>query len=457
MPQQDTFPSKIFDIIQEIANLSVGGNYLFRGEPKHHCKISSTLYRECERVVKEMGLESELSDFDLEAIEREILNQVNEFVSHSERMSDLSVFTQLQHYDSQTNLIDFTTDFHIALFFACDSQFGENGRVILQKRNFVLTEQPSGVGHRILAQKSVFVRPKRGYIDRNESNYKVVDIPACLKEDILEYLRDTHGITTETIYNDIHGYIRNKGIHKSAYGEFYIAFIYQDKAEKTKDEKEKHGLWDKAIEHYGKAIGYNPNMYRAYTNRMALHSKKRENDRAMRDRLKELEINPDRAPGPYTDRDHKAEWMLIQEQHFTPWLAQEENLTLLGKALGIELELEAQEVEIGGFRADLLCKNTADDSWVIIENQLDPTNHNHMGQLLTYAARLDASTVIWIAKTFRHEHREMLDWQNRITDERYRFFGVEMKVWQVEDSPRAIQFDVVSSPNDWVRGVSPDP
>ena len=453
MPQQDTFPSKIFDIIQEIANLSVGGNYLFRGEPKHHCKISSTLYRECERVVKEVGLESELSDFDLEAIEREILNQVNEFVSHSERMSDLSVFTQLQHYDSQTNLIDFTTDFHIALFFACDSQFGENGRVILQKRNLVLTEKPSGVGHRILAQKSVFVRPKRGYIDRNESNYKVVDIPACLKEDILEYLRDTHGITTETIYNDIHGYIRNKGIHKSAYGEFYIAFIYQDKAEKTKDEKEKHRLWDKAIEHYGKAIGYNPNMYRAYTNRRTLHSKKRENDRAMRDRLKELEINPDRAPGPYTDRDHKAEWMLIQEQGF---LAQEENLTLLGKALGIELELEAQEVEIGGFRADLLCKNTADDSWVIIENQLDPTNHNHMGQLLTYAARLDASTVIWIAKTFRHEHREMLDWQNRITDERYRFFGVEMKVWQVEDSPCAIQFDVVSSPNDWVRGVSQD-
>ena len=145
-----------------------------------------------------------------------------------------------------------------------------------------------------------------------------------------------------------------------------------------------------------------------------------------------------------------------EPQHFTPWLAKEENLTLLGKALGIELELEAEEVNVGGFRADILCKNTVDDSWVLIENQLDTADHRHFGQILTYAAGLDASTVIWIAKKFRNEHCAMLDWQNRITDERYRFFGVEMKVWQIEDSPRAIQFDVVSSPNDWGRGVSQD-
>ena len=145
-----------------------------------------------------------------------------------------------------------------------------------------------------------------------------------------------------------------------------------------------------------------------------------------------------------------------EPHHFTPWLAQEENLTLLGKTLGMELELEAQEMNVGDFRADLLCKNTEDDSWVLIENQLEQTDHKHVGQLLTYAAGLDASTVIWIAKTFRSEHCAMLDWQNRITDERYRFFGVEMKVWQIEDSARAVQFDVVSSPNNWTRGVSRD-
>ena len=454
MYRQDPFPGKIFDIIQEIANLSVGGNYLFRGEPEYHSKVSSTLYRECARIVKEAGLKDELSDFNIKAIEKEILEQVKAFIPPSEQALDLSIFTQLQHYSSQTNLIDFTTDFNIALFFACDGQPNEKGRVIVQKTDLVKTVQPLWAGNRVLAQKSVFVRPERGYIDLNEANYKVVNIPACLKEDILRYLRNTHGITTETIYNDLHGYIRNREIHKSAYSEFYIAFAYQNKAEKIENPEEKHELWDKAIEHYDSAVGYNPNFELAYTNLITLHSKKRENDRAMRDRLKELEINPGRAPGPYTDRDHKAEWMLI-EADFIPWLAQEENLTLLGKALGIELELEAQEVNIGGFRADILCKNTVDDSWVLIENQLETTDHK-VGQLLTYAVELDASTVIWIAKTFRHEHREMLDRQNRITDERYRFFGVEMKVGQIEDSPRAIQFDVVSSPNDWVRGVSQD-
>lgn len=135
-----------------------------------------------------------------------------------------------------------------------------------------------------------------------------------------------------------------------------------------------------------------------------------------------------------------------EHEHFTPWLAQDENLTLLGKTLNMELELEAQEVNVDGFRADLLCKNTDDDSWVLIENQLGTTDHKHFGQLLTYAAGLDALTVIWIAKTFQRAHCEMLDWQNRITDERYRFFGIEMKVWQIEDSARATQFVVVASP-----------
>ena len=145
-----------------------------------------------------------------------------------------------------------------------------------------------------------------------------------------------------------------------------------------------------------------------------------------------------------------------EPQHFTPWLAQEENLTLLGETLGIDLELEAQEINIGSFRADLLCKNTVDGSWVLIENQLAPTDHTHVGQLLTYAAGLNASTVIWIAQTFRSEHYAMLDWLNRITDERYRFFGIEVKVWRIEDSARAVQFEVISSPNDWSRGVNRD-
>ena len=314
MHQQGPFPREIFDIIEKIANLSVEGNYLFRGEPKHHCKISSTLYRDCERIVKEAGLESELPDFNIEAIKEEILKQVKVFIPRGEHELDLSIFTQLQHYGSETNLIDFTTDFHIALFFACDGQPAENGRVILQKRNSVPIEQPSGVGHRVLAQKSVFVRPKRGYIDPDEANYEVVNIPACLKEDILRYLRNTHGITTETIYNDIHGYIRNKDIHESAYREMYIAFAYQGKAEKIEALVEKHELWDKAIEHYSKAIDYNPNFHPAYSNRSTLYWKKGEYDNATQDRLKAWEISPNIALAPDTYRDSQGAWAGMEVQ-----------------------------------------------------------------------------------------------------------------------------------------------
>ena len=316
MHQQDTFPSKIFDIIQEIANHSVDGNYLFRGEPEHHRKISSTLYRECERIVKEADLEGELSDFNIENIESGISNQVKAFMTTGERVSDLSILTQLQHYESQTNLIDFTTDFNIALFFACDGQPGENGRVIVQKRNLVLIEQPSGIEHRILAQKSVFVRPKRGYIDPNEAHYKVVCIPANLKKDIIKYLRNTNGITTEKIYNDIHGYIRTKDIHEFAYREFYIALAYQNKAENMENPVEKHELWDKAIERYGKAIDYNPNFHPAYANRSTLYWNKGEYIKARQDRLRAWEIYPDIALDPDTYRDSKGEWTEIQDtQH----------------------------------------------------------------------------------------------------------------------------------------------
>ena len=141
---------------------------------------------------------------------------------------------------------------------------------------------------------------------------------------------------------------------------------------------------------------------------------------------------------------------------FTPWLAEEENLNLLAETLGLELELEAQERDVGDFRADILCLNTEDNSRVLIENQLERTDHSHLGQILTYAAGLDIRTVIWIAKEFREEHRAALDRLNEITDEHFQYFGIEIKVWQIGDSARAPQFDIVSTPNDWSRTISRD-
>ncbi len=138
---------------------------------------------------------------------------------------------------------------------------------------------------------------------------------------------------------------------------------------------------------------------------------------------------------------------------FTPWLALPENLTLLADTLGIELALEAQEQRVGLFRADILCKDTATDSWVLIENQIEPTDHCHLGQLLTYAAGLQAVTIVWVAKTIREEHRAALDWLNEITDEKFNFFGLEIELWQIGDSPIAPKFNVVCKPNEWSKNV----
>jgi hypothetical protein len=90
---------------------------------------------------------------------------------------------------------------------------------------------------------------------------------------------------------------------------------------------------------------------------------------------------------------------------FTPWLAEEDNITLLGDTIGVELEVEAQEQPVGPFSADILCKDTVNSRWVLIENQLERTDHTHLGQLMTYAAGLDAVTIVWIAKKFTEEHR----------------------------------------------------
>ena len=139
---------------------------------------------------------------------------------------------------------------------------------------------------------------------------------------------------------------------------------------------------------------------------------------------------------------------------FTPWLAQPENLVILGETLGIDLEVEALEKAVGPFRADILCKDIGTDSWVLVENQLERTDHNHLGQLLTYASGLKAVTIVWIAERFSEEHRATLDWLNNITDESFRFFGLEVELWQIGDSPAAPKFNIVSKPNDWSRLVA---
>ena len=120
------------------------------------------------------------------------------------------------------------------------------------------------------------------------------------------------------------------------------------------------------------------------------------------------------------------------------------------------LELEGQELNVGDFRADILCRNTKDGSRVLIENQLERSDHKHFGQIMTYASNPDIQTVIWIAKEFRAEHLAALNHLNGITNEKFRYFGIEIRVWQIGDSTPAPQFEIVSKPKDWNPTISRD-
>ena len=134
---------------------------------------------------------------------------------------------------------------------------------------------------------------------------------------------------------------------------------------------------------------------------------------------------------------------------FTPWLA--EHISELGEALGMELELQSQEARVGTFSLDLLARVSGTDRMVIIENQLEPTNHDHLGKLLTYAGGYDANVIIWVAKDFRDEHRQALDWLNQRTEEDTEFFGVVVEVWKIDSSRPAPHFNLVATPNEWQR------
>jgi hypothetical protein len=145
-----------------------------------------------------------------------------------------------------------------------------------------------------------------------------------------------------------------------------------------------------------------------------------------------------------------------EDGNFTPWLAQDDTMKLLGEALNLELEVEAVEHWVGPFRADILARVADDasevDHRVIIENQFGRTNHGHLGQILTYLAGIEhAKTVVWIAEIIQADHRAAVDWLNANTTEDFSFFAIEIELWRIGDSPPAPRFNIIASPNDWTK------
>jgi len=225
-------PNRIDEILQKVEEKAGTGEYLYRGEPERHeeepyfGKVSSNFYRE---FLKDNDFDVEEEHFDIEEFQIAMLDIVKKF--SRKPTSELERLSEIQHYGGKTNLIDFATDYRIALFMACDGSPDEDGRIILQKKELVepYIEEPYEPINRVIAQKSIFVRHPDGFIQPNEDD--VINIPANLKQAILVRLKKAHGISVETIYNDIHGFIRDQRNHMKVYKAIYEGLAQKQKGD----------------------------------------------------------------------------------------------------------------------------------------------------------------------------------------------------------------------------------
>jgi hypothetical protein len=138
---------------------------------------------------------------------------------------------------------------------------------------------------------------------------------------------------------------------------------------------------------------------------------------------------------------------------FTPWLAEKDNIAILADAVGLEITIDETESSVGDFNVDIYATETGTDRKIIIENQLEDTNHDHLGKLITYASGKSADVIIWVVKRAREEHRSAIEWLNNHTDENIAFFLVEIKLYQIGNSDIAVKFEVVEKPNDWTKEI----
>lgn len=227
-------PRTVEGILRKIEQKADTGEYLYRGEPEHYqedpyCgKVSSNLYRV---FLEDEEFDVETEHFDIETVQSEMLEAAKLFARRTS--VELERLDEIQHYGGKTNLIDFTEDYLVALFMACNTSLSKDGRIIMQKKELIASYIKDAYEplNRIIAQKSVFVRHPDGFIQPNEDD--VINIPANLKQPILEHLERAHGISTETIYNDIHGFIRHQSLKLETYKT-----IYRGLAEKQKGDSE---------------------------------------------------------------------------------------------------------------------------------------------------------------------------------------------------------------------------
>ena len=323
IPNQSNFQTelnRILEIIHDIKEKSLDGDYIYRGEAEDYKKVSSTLYRKLEAVgLLHLGVE--------EYIQKSELLYAKEYTDETE---EFEILIEIQHFGGKTNLIDFTTDYLIALFFACNGSPFKDGRVILQNKNGVVKDWVKELpnphqGSRPEIQKSVFIRPPDGFI---EPDKKVV-IPKFLKRHLLEYLEKEHEIFTQKIYHDLIGFIGGQDIRWGVYEELGKGVACQKSGDEINNAEEKCRYYQGAIEHftnaiqlmpefaeayidlgfayfskgdldiaidnYDKAIELDSQFARAYNHRGNAYQERNETDRAIKDHNRAIELDPNDA------------------------------------------------------------------------------------------------------------------------------------------------------------------
>ncbi len=138
---------------------------------------------------------------------------------------------------------------------------------------------------------------------------------------------------------------------------------------------------------------------------------------------------------------------------FTQWMAKPENIESLNNTIGLSLVDIQTEKDVGAYKCDIVCRDEFSNNIVIIENQLESTDHDHLGKIITYASGLDASVIIWIVKEAREEHTSAIEWLNNHTDDTVSFFLLEVKAWKIGSSDPAIQLNIIEAPNDFNKNM----
>ena len=335
---QNYYLNELFRIINKIVDISADGDYIYRGEPKCYPKISSTLYRYRYAAIK-LGLTSIESAQELEIYKAKTYLR-------SAKKKDSEIASELQHYGSPTNFLDFTIDYNIALYFACAKFHGkdghdEDGRIVLLQQNqeTIAKHQISWAQdppNRAQTQKSLFVQPPDGFICPTDKDVKIVCIPKELKQWILIHLYKLQDISYETLFNDVYGYLRQNDLRTSREGsnaqEWTSAdwdqwlSVFNPVENLTGEEKQgwhektvqghiakiEHSPYnpayyydlayyygkemrkdDCAIETFSKAILLKPNYTTAYINRGVSYARNNNLDRAIEDLVKAIQLLPE--------------------------------------------------------------------------------------------------------------------------------------------------------------------